>query len=103
MAEVVTEGLEEGLEARGVEMPVGRQLELDGPQAVPEQRDAIQEGGEAIPGILEFLHVGDVTTGLGGEDEAVGHRLPPFLEGIHRRQMVEGIIDLDTREAGGVI
>lgn len=92
--------IEEGLEARGVETHLRRELPEDGAELPAQaQEPRGEEVGERAQRIAQLEHVREVAASLHREDEIVRRLLPPRLEEFRALQRVERAVDLEAREA----
>src|SRR6266849_1819839 len=80
----------------------GRHLEQDGPKLRTQLPSRLQEEGDRVAGIVQLAPMGDALGRFEREDECLRNLLGPL--GDHRwgRHPVEGVVDLDGVEPGGV-
>lgn len=84
-------------------MPARWQLEQDRAELVAQEGGPVQECPERLPGLLELLHVGEISAGLDGEKKVPGNLTSPCLHGFLCRQPVEGVVDFDRPEFFAII
>ena len=75
-----------------------RGLEEDRSEALAEQARALEEDRQRLRGLPQLLAVRDLLRGLQAEDEVFGRRRSPLRDVLLRREVIEGVVDLDRAE-----
>jgi hypothetical protein len=96
-------GADEGLEARDVGLERRRELEQDGPQLGPGDREHVPHGHDRLLTVPQPTDVGEVAIRLEREHEVLRDCGRPTPDVIRARQPVEGRVHLDRPEPAGVV
>jgi hypothetical protein len=102
VAAVLPRVFQECAELARIEGQAWRQLQQERAKAGPERADIVEKGVQGLFHASEARLVGDRCGKLHGEAECRGDRRAPALEGLAAVDFLEGRIDLDAREDGGV-
>src|SRR5262249_14678609 len=95
--------VEEILQARRVALQERRKLEEQRAELALERACRLAEVRGEVGRVAQAQLVGDAARRLQSEGEVVGRVLRPALQLANAGGAVEGVVDLDRREAGGVI
>src|SRR5689334_17857240 len=85
-----------------IEAQLWRELQERRPELVAQPAAAFDESSHGLLRFVQLADVGEVPTHLDRDDKIPGRSIPPRLERRLRRQVVEGCVRLDGREALGI-
>jgi len=105
VAHVTGKVTQERFQALGITLQVGRELEEDDsetPGFVERVNRAKEQQGRLLD-VVEALEVRDALVGLDAEAEVFTRAVDPVLQGALGRGAVEGVVDFNGVEAGGVV
>src|SRR6185312_8123414 len=95
--------LEKSIEHDEVLLKIRRQLKQDRPELRAARRGHLEEIRRRVHAIAQAGEMRDALRRLQGEPEAFGRRAAPALHRLLIRHAVEGVVDLDAREARRVV
>ncbi|MCL5269850.1 MAG: hypothetical protein M1457_04685, partial [bacterium] len=94
---------EKSFQAGRFRVQARRQLEKNRPQFIAQSLGPRDEIRRFDPGVGQPLDMGDGTVGLDGENEIRRRAFPPALESLPLGEAIKRSVDLDGRQARGII